>query len=183
MNILLVGNGFDLYHKLPTRYDNFLHTVDFLVKYYKPEMKTIADVFCDNRIQKEDAFISECYLKHKEVYEKIALEESDIEEIKSVAKQNLWFSYLIRIFDNKLGWIDLEKEIAYVLNTFEIFLKSLGVAIRFNDLNDSQYYVIEKFDFFSEPYHSGIIGGPTKKLKSDYVLEYPFGSGVKVANK
>ncbi len=183
MNILLLGNGFDLYHKLPTRYDNFLHTIDFLVKNYKPEMKTIADVFGDSRIQKEDAFIYECYLKHKEVYEKIALEESDIEEIKSVAKENLWFSYLIRIFDNKLGWIDLEKEIDYVLKTFEIFLKSLGVAIRFNDLNDSQYYVVEKFDFFSEPYHSGIIGGPTKKLKSDYVLEYPLGSGVKVANK
>ena len=74
MNILLLGNGFDLYHKLPTRYDNFLHTIDFLVKNYKPEMKTIADVFGDSRIQKEDAFIYECYLKHKEVYEKIALE-------------------------------------------------------------------------------------------------------------
>ena len=59
MNLLLLGNGFDLYHKLPTRYDNFLHTVDFLIQYYKPEMKTIADVFGDSRLQKEDSFICE----------------------------------------------------------------------------------------------------------------------------
>ena len=45
MNILLLGNGFDLYHKLPTRYDNFLHTVNFLINSYTKEMTTIADIF------------------------------------------------------------------------------------------------------------------------------------------
>lgn len=31
-NILLVGNGFDLYYKLPTKYADFLHVVKFLLK-------------------------------------------------------------------------------------------------------------------------------------------------------
>ena len=34
MNVFLLGNGFDLYHKLPTKYINFLNTVEFLRNYY-----------------------------------------------------------------------------------------------------------------------------------------------------
>ena len=30
MNVLFLGNGFDLFHKLPTKYINFLNTVDSL---------------------------------------------------------------------------------------------------------------------------------------------------------
>lgn len=33
MNILVIGNGFDLAHGLPTRYDDFLTFVDEFIKY------------------------------------------------------------------------------------------------------------------------------------------------------
>ena len=65
MNVLLLGNGFDLYHKLPTRYDNFLHTVDFLINNYTSEMTTVADVFGNEKLQTANNFILECYNQHK----------------------------------------------------------------------------------------------------------------------
>jgi len=30
MNVLFLGNGFDLHHHLPTKYINFLNTIDSL---------------------------------------------------------------------------------------------------------------------------------------------------------
>ena len=48
MNLLLLGNGFDIYHKIPTKYENFLHTIEFLKKSYNSDMKTIGDVFSNS---------------------------------------------------------------------------------------------------------------------------------------
>lgn len=183
MNILLLGNGFDLYHKLPTRYDNFLHTIDFLVKNYKPEMKTIADVFGDSRLQNEDAFIGECYNTHKTVYENITLDEYAIEQLINLSKDNLWFRYLLKIFDNKVGWIDFEKEIAYVLDAFKAFLKKATVKVRFHEVNKEQTYIIKHFNFFLKDYNSGIVGGPSHSVIDDFTKEYPLGSGVIIVNR
>ncbi len=183
MNILLLGNGFDLYHKLPTRYDNFLHTIDFLVKNYKPEMKTIADIFGDSRLHKEDSFIGECYNTHKIVYENITLDEYVVERLINLSKDNLWFRYLLRIFDNKVGWIDFEKEIAYVLDAFNAFLKKATVKVRFHEVNKEQTYIIKNFNFFLKDYNSGIVGGPSHSVIDDFTKEYPLGSGVTIVNK
>lgn len=183
MNILVLGNGFDLYHKLPTRYDNFLHTIDFLIKYFEPEMKTIADVFGDSRLQKEDAFICKCYNTHKTVYENITLDEYAIKQLINLSKDNLWFRYLLKIFDNKVGWIDFENEIAYVLDAFKAFLKKATVKVRFHEVNKEQTYIIKNFNFFLKDYNSNIVGGPSHSVIDDFTREYPLGSGVIIVNK
>lgn len=183
MNLLLLGNGFDLYHKLPTRYDNFLHTVDFLIKYYKPEMRTVADVFGDSRLQKEDAFICECFNAHKIAYEKTILDEKHITKLIELSKDNLWFQYLLKIFDNKVGWIDFEKEIAYVLDAFKAFLKKATAKVRFHEVNKEQTYIIKQFNFFLKDCNSGSINGPSHSVIDDFTKEYPLGSGVIVVNK
>ena len=41
MNMLFLGNGFDLWHCLPTKYENFLHTVDFLQKNLDESIDTV----------------------------------------------------------------------------------------------------------------------------------------------
>lgn len=45
MDILLLGNGFDLYHKLPTKYINFLNTVKFLQNNFSETDMTTIDLF------------------------------------------------------------------------------------------------------------------------------------------
>lgn len=183
MNILLLGNGFDLYHKLPTRYDNFLHTVNHLSSVANEDFNTIADVFENKDIQENDPFIQECFLAHKEAYEKSVLNKNEMSEMVDLARRNLWFKYLVKTYNNHEKWIDFEKEIAHVLDVFKHFFKSITPYMNYNHLDNSQYFVIQQFDFFSCSYDSGKFNGPNKQVYSKYILEYPFSSGVKVVNK
>ncbi len=183
MNILLLGNGFDLYHKLPTRYDNFLNTVNYLCYIPYDGFNTVADVFNNKYIQGNDPFVQECFLAHKESYEKSVLNKSEIAEMVDLARRNLWFKYLVKTYNNREKWIDFEKEIAHVLDVFKHFFKSITPYMNYNYLDNSQYFVIQQFDFFSCSYDSGKSNGPNKQVYSKYILEYPFGSGVKVVNK
>ena len=73
MNVLLIGNGFDIFYNLPTKYANFLHTVDFLIKNYSNEMKSVGDVFSLEILQNEDSFIKDCYLTHKSAFDATVL--------------------------------------------------------------------------------------------------------------
>ena len=57
MRILLIGNGFDLHHWLPTKYENFLHTINFLKRYYTSDMKTVGSIMGNAELQKVDAWI------------------------------------------------------------------------------------------------------------------------------
>ena len=54
MNILLLGNGFDLYHHLPTKYINFLNTVDSLAHRDISKVQTIGDVVGEDTLYSKD---------------------------------------------------------------------------------------------------------------------------------
>ena len=41
MNILIVGNGFDLSHYLPTKYDHFMVAMDVIEKWVGDNLKKI----------------------------------------------------------------------------------------------------------------------------------------------
>ena len=185
MNILLLGNGFDLYHKLPTRYDNFLHTVDFLIKNYTPNMKTVADVFGNEKLQAEDKFIAECFTQHKKAYLMTSLDEEKIKEIIELSKDNIWFSYLLKTFDKQIGWIDFEREIAFVIDSFKEFFSvpSLEFNIINKFSNSGMRYVIALFDFFLLKTKQTIPGAVTHRVKNEYIIEYPFGSGNTILNQ
>ncbi|MBQ8374108.1 MAG: hypothetical protein IJX98_00860 [Clostridia bacterium] len=179
MNILLLGNGFDLYHKLPTRYDNFLHTVDFLINNYTPEMTTVADVFGNEKLQEKNKFIAECYANHREVYEHISLDEEKILEIVSLAKDNIWFSYLLKSFNADIGWIDLEREISFVLKAFKEFFSSPSTRFILDKKMPTigYRYVIIQFDFFlSSLERHGNYNAPTHKVNPEYTIAVPVNS-------
>ena len=128
MKILLLGNGFDLYHKLPTKYENFLHTTEFLKNNYDSSCDTIGKVFGDARLQENDRFIKDSYERYKTEYDKIQLEPTKIDKLVDMAKRNMWFSYLLQSFNKDLGWIDFEREIATVIEQLGIFINS-GMTI------------------------------------------------------
>lgn len=118
MYILLAGNGFDLYHNLPTKYENFLHTMEYIIHHKKNGIinKPIGSIF--SSIENKDSFIKSAYEKYKSAYDEIYFEENDLDEILSLSS-NLWLNYFIEIFDRDLGWIDFEREISVVLNLFK----------------------------------------------------------------
>ena len=122
-NILLLGNGFDLYYKLPTKYADFLHVVDFLQKHRKDSFETIGTVFSQQTLQNTDPFIKVCYDAHTKTYDSTPLKQDDITEIIRLTEKNIWFEYLSSVFNKDVGWIDFEKEIGVVLDCFGKALK------------------------------------------------------------
>lgn len=179
MNVLLLGNGFDLHHKLPTKYDNFLHTVDFLCNNYSNELTKIGDVFGNEELQKQDNFIKNCYYVHKNVYDTIELEEDKIIKIIELTKNNLWFKYLLKSFNKDIGWIDFEKEIAVVVNNFRFFLDNTDVTLK---NNGSNVYIINQFKFFYTTLSQNYVGR-LGRINPEYIVEYPLHSGEKILDK
>ena len=86
MDILLLGNGFDLYHKLPTKYINFLNTVKFLQENFnETDMQTIGKVFNDERLYGIDSGIKECYEKYYTTYSNFPLNIEDTKKLIELA--------------------------------------------------------------------------------------------------
>lgn len=144
MNILLAGNGFDLYHNLPTKYENFLHTMEYIIYHDKNEIidRPIGNIFNSIIEGNEDSFIKSAYEKYKFAYDQIYFQEEDLDEILSLS-DNLWLNYFIEIFDRDLGWIDFEREISVVLNLFEKLFSSASHSEILN-------IIVEYFPFFNE---------------------------------
>ena len=57
MNILIVGNGFDLAHGLPTKYADFLKFIDFFYK-HKAQESSGLELIAGEDINQEKQFMS-----------------------------------------------------------------------------------------------------------------------------
>lgn len=120
MDILVIGNGFDLEHNLPTKYWDFM----MFIKNYKnlsykskEEMKQIP-IFKDlNENVKE-------YLLRNEVFYKDR-RSSILKELDTLISYNIWIKYFEdKVENNKEhGWIDFESEISEVIQALEYFSK------------------------------------------------------------
>lgn len=183
MNIFLVGNGFDLAHNLPTKYENFLHTIMFLIKNYNKDMVTVGHVFGNSNLHEQDWWISKCYACYGSGWDAAELKAEEVERLIARAKENMWFSYFSTVFDQDLGWIDFEKEIATVLSAFSEFFagnEARSFVLEHISSNDGVRFVISQFSFF---YESAAVPPAALALYSNYnviakyCMEYPKGSG------
>lgn len=184
MELYLLGNGFDLYHRLPTKYNNFLHTVEFLLKYYDESMDTIGKVFGDSRLQEQDGWIKLCYETHKSYFDAIWLDSQIILGLVEKAKDNLWFSYLLKSYNRDLGWIDFEKEVSKVIDAFRSFFnqyeyaKGIDAKYTLDKIHVSHQYIIKQFPFFirwKEATNSFSFSG--HHVVKKYIVETPLHSG------
>ena len=107
MNILVVGNGFDIAHGLLTKYGDFL---DFIKKY--KQLNDTGDV----SEQEEEGYNEIIRLKS----EKPGL----YDEIETLIKDNAWYQHFDSIYESrkiegKDGWIDFEREISSVVQMLD----------------------------------------------------------------
>ena len=108
MNILIIGNGFDLAHGLPTTYKDFL---DF-VNEFKCYIAHYGNGNTNNyySIESRGKFLScfsRLYNQKKLVYEELA----------SHIEHNVWIEHFNAVYEErrkegKIGWIDFESEIS-----------------------------------------------------------------------
>ena len=71
MNVLLLGNGFDINCGLPTKYINFVEIVGYFHRHREKEYKTIGELFKAMIEEKSSTSISKLYdeKENKELFE------------------------------------------------------------------------------------------------------------------
>lgn len=112
MNVLVIGNGFDLAHGLPTRYMDFLEFIEKYEEYYNNSF-----VYCD-------------YTNMAVYFKDLKENRSDIyNEINSLINENRWIHHFLmlkdkKLLENKQTWIDFESEISKVIQTLDKIKRS-----------------------------------------------------------
>lgn len=117
MNILIIGNGFDLAHGLRTKYVDFLKYVNAFKRLCCEQIR--APFFDQDR---------EDYNENIEYFPNFSdLHENNIiiyEEMKGLISDNVWIEYFQDICDSKKeagkdGWIDFESEISCIIQALD----------------------------------------------------------------
>ena len=126
MNLVLLGNGFDLSLGLPTSYIDFLDTMDFILESDPDNYQTVADIWRSKQLQKCNKNIANAYDRYRAIYESVPFPKGFIAAIKSTLEKNIWYRYLTGSFNKDVGWIDFEQEIQTVIDSFDFILTSFG---------------------------------------------------------
>ena len=118
-DLLIVGNGFDLYHGLPTRYTDFLKFISYWSIFwdnYNGEVKAQVCTPFRVKLSEQNEIIEESmrdFASHQGYYKYEHLEfiNSHID--------NLWIQYFLKKQLSSVNWIDFEGEIYNVLKLVE----------------------------------------------------------------
>ncbi len=185
MNVLLLGNGFDLNYKLPTKYINFLNTVNFLSTLPSSDGHCVGEIFGAPLLQNVDKDISNSYKVYQKIYDRIPLASEAIEKLTALASDNLLYSFLHESYNKDIGWIDFEKEISAIIRAFTEFLQreSPEFDAECHPMPVVDRVIVSYFNFLTEQSIPGFLGYCCGVVNDEYVMEYPYGSGNRVIDK
>ena len=162
MNILIVGNGFDLSHYLPTKYDHFMDVMGAVENWDESK----GDMGFDNLFGKDYWHKNEktgeewqnSFFQHtKAMYntDEIKISSDQVKELKEQLKENVWYQYFSDHVREVKTWIDFETKIKealeiiceYMMN-IEKYLKNKNdlnnVIQSFKNNNDDEYFLNQK---------------------------------------
>lgn len=163
-NILVIGNGFDLYHCLPTRYIDFINVVsrllDLASKQRLQRCSYINYMFGKGSPLHNDEHIKKCYKIHGNRMKNVELNLERIERLVEISKDNVWIKYFLKMCSRNIGWIDFEKEMAQVINAITNYFDCVsgneksflqpGINIDENMLSRSDIDILMQVPFFEE---------------------------------
>ena len=168
MNVLIVGNGFDIVHGLPTKYNDFLNIFKNLST---SKLSDSLDLY--KKVGNCDNVFKELFLKHPEI-----LNRTDIDKIKNLEKklsQNSWANYYAKCEAEINGWIDFEIEMFPVIyglkQIFEFpkFNRFSSVDNVILDMSDFDRFITKKISFLS-----GVFEEPTKIVPNQLKIRPQF---------
>lgn len=158
MNILVLGNGFDLAHGLPTSYINFLEFCEKVIPIYngidKLYISYKSNFLSDWKINNEiKDFLEDAYKSRKKENNIIYTKYPKLDELYLLIENNIWFYYFKKC--NKHGkenWIDFENEISKVIKSITQVMEEFEISLYSEELDymdgnsypgiDSVYYNI-----------------------------------------
>ncbi|WP_180145422.1 AbiH family protein [Acinetobacter sp. YH12052] len=110
MNILIVGNGFDLSHYLPTKYEHFMSVMKNIENWSEPN----EDMYFDDIFDEENVF----FQKTKSIYQvdKISISSLEIANLKFRLQNNVWYNFFSHHLNHIDTWIDFELEFSKALD-------------------------------------------------------------------
>lgn len=128
-NVLIIGNGFDLYHKLPTRYTDFLFLVRNWEKFYSLYTEQLIkshNMRSETEHEQFSVSVNEYGKLTEEALEDFAnhaicLDNESISILGDIISRNVWIKYFIETGYSSEGWIDFEAEIEKLLVLVEDF--------------------------------------------------------------
>lgn len=186
MNLVLLGNGFDLSLGLPTSYIDFLDTMDFILESDPDNYQTVADIWRSKQLQKCNKNIANAYDRYRAIYESVPFPKGFIAAIKSTLEKNIWYRYLTGSFNKDVGWIDFEQEIQTVIDSFDFILTSFGgrSSIDTTGVFQKDLYIVLSFNFLmkSREEKYSIFEG-SYSVREEFTIEQPLGSGHRVIGK
>ena len=129
-NILIIGNGFDLYHHYPTRYTDFLFFVNYWELFKSEHSKATFNVdpvaYIDISLS-DKGELTEKSIKDFAKYIN-AYDEKDIVMLDN-KKDNHWINYFNTLLSNNQiagnKWIDFEAEIQTALGYIDLYFDTV----------------------------------------------------------
>jgi hypothetical protein len=109
LKILVLGNGFDLAHKLPTKYTDFLHFTRVVLELLNGDFSNVNWEGINPKLKK--VIIENTGNKRNNLYS-----QKDI--WLDLIDNNFWFTHFQNCYIND-GWIDFESEISKVIQQIE----------------------------------------------------------------
>lgn len=157
MNMLVIGNGFDLAHGRPTRYEDFLKFAKYIMMTKDPHIsktefqRNLVDVHRDIKtyILKafDDRIVSPSGITNKNIF---------IQEIYELLNKNVWYDFFqsVRVNGSARGkdWVDFESEIREVVEFFDCHIDDLYEQLPpslqlFSDTSSKVYDFYRNLDF------------------------------------
>lgn len=149
-NILIVGNGFDLAHGLPTRYMDFMDYLSMAETLYKNKTdpyarpnKTTIEGYINNQYTDVDATLRNNLIGK---YDSEWINSFPRQLSRVFSEKNCWYKYFEYLIYKKqlqdVNWIDFEAEISKVVQKVEH--SSVVEEDRFNSMSNIQLYQIDR---------------------------------------
>lgn len=127
MNILIIGNGFDLAHGLPTKYWDFL----MFAKCVKEasdwgSIRNVSEFSELNPKLRNIVYDMNFFWSAYSGGEEKEQSKNNLNKFKKIVNGNIWLKYFLNQLDKEdenKGWIDFEYEISQVIQSLDL-LKS-----------------------------------------------------------
>ena len=175
--MLVTGNGFDLYHGLPTRYTDFLAFSEYWSVFEKAYDETMTDDGqFDIPLSDRGKLIEDSM---KEFAKHGGYNPEEIEYLKIHLGNNAWIKYFKQAGTLKEGWIDFEDEMLKALEKIEEFYEVYRPRLPHNkpasmDLKNSALVsTVRNFGTGKSGYDPELANGivSDKKLSPEYLKE------------
>lgn len=147
MNILIIGNGFDLAHGLPTTYSDFLNFINKIKMTQQKNMNPnkFKRILCNSNINDfVKLYLIEALKKRFFHSDNICTNKNPlIQELYDNLKNNIWFDFFEKLHEKNLvkgiNWIDFESEISYIVEFIDRFQENIYLPMNINsDVKDEK---------------------------------------------